>query len=392
MIDPFDELLQYCSTFNLATLDSRDHSHVPYIVLLIQSLELWRLGHEGKLPSTTVEKKDFKELIRGLSRGGIDGADIEHNFEEAMKEASRAYISPTVPVDILETVTKKANGSHATEFEVLVSALDLFMKEPCNKGMPPLGGQLPDMTSTTDFFVALQQVFQMRGASDRVMMKEKIRSVLESKISTGLPPGQAQALGIALNDEVIDRFCKNLFNLRVIHTRSITEERAHPNTAAIEEALSDPYEDPAQTPILWYIALRAVDRFLQKFGRYPGTSLEGDPAEFEVIIDRDAEAVWTEMQNLVVEYKRCRAERGYGAMDVSDEVTAAECADQYQDLSRSHAAEITRVGASELHNIAALIGGVASQEAVKIITHQFVPLNNTFVFNGITGIGGTYEL
>ena len=46
----------------------------------------------------------------------------------------------------------------------------------------------------------------------------------------------------------------------------------------------------------------------------------------------------------------------------------------------------------ELHNISSLMGGVAAQEAVKIITHLYVPLSNTYVFNGIAGCGGNYNL
>jgi NEDD8-activating enzyme E1 regulatory subunit len=53
---------------------------------------------------------------------------------------------------------------------------------------------------------------------------------------------------------------------------------------------------------------------------------------------------------------------------------------------------MTRSCEVELHNIAALMGGVASQEAVKIITHQFLPLNHTYVFNGISGHAGTYAV
>ena len=49
----------------------------------------------------------------------------------------------------------------------------------------------------------------------------------------------------------------------------------------------------------------------------------------------------------------------------------------------------TRYGAGELHATAALIGGIVAQEAVKLITHQYTPLNNTYVWNGIAGIGGT---
>lgn len=70
--------------------------------------------------------------------------------------------------------------------------------------------------------------------------------------------------------------------------------------------------------------------------------------------------------------------------------------------------EMCRFGGSEIHPVAAFIGGVASQEAIKawipflfsrflvtktlffgsllllqLITNQFVPLNGTLVFNGV---------
>ena len=45
----------------------------------------------------------------------------------------------------------------------------------------------------------------------------------------------------------------------------------------------------------------------------------------------------------------------------------------------------------EIHNICALVGGVASQEAIKLTIHQFVPLNNTFIFNGIHGVSAVFS-
>jgi amyloid beta precursor protein binding protein 1 len=44
-----------------------------------------------------------------------------------------------------------------------------------------------------------------------------------------------------------------------------------------------------------------------------------------------------------------------------------------------------RYGGAELHNIAALLGGLASQEAIKVITRQFVPFSNTLIYDGIEG-------
>ena len=63
-------------------------------------------------------------------------------------------------------------------------------------------------------------------------------------------------------------------------------------------------------------------------------------------------------------------------------------------ISADHAIELVRLGGqqSELHNISALIGGIASQEAIKILTHQFIPLDNTYVYNGICGCGAFYTM
>jgi hypothetical protein len=43
---------------------------------------------------------------------------------------------------------------------------------------PPLGGSIPDMTSTTSFFVGLQQVYQRRATADRVVLRTTIDKLL----------------------------------------------------------------------------------------------------------------------------------------------------------------------------------------------------------------------
>jgi amyloid beta precursor protein binding protein 1 len=66
-----------------------------------------------------------------------------------------------------------------------------------------------------------------------------------------------------------------------------------------------------------------------------------------------------------------------------------------QDLLQQHASnicqELTRYANAEIHTVASVVGGVASQEAVKIITGQYIPLDNTYVFNGIVAVGGVYR-
>lgn len=46
-----------------------------------------------------------------------------------------------------------------------------------------------------------------------------------------------------------------------------------------------------------------------------------------------------------------------------------------RDLVQAHGAE--------LHNISSLMGGMVAQEVIKVITQQYVPVDNTCVFDGV---------
>ncbi len=50
------------------------------------------------------------------------------------------------------------------------------------------------------------------------------------------------------------------------------------------------------------------------------------------------------------------------------------------DLEPACYEEIVRWNGCELHNIAALMGGIAAQEAIKIILEQFIPVRCWFIF------------
>ncbi|EYC21958.1 hypothetical protein Y032_0018g3630 [Ancylostoma ceylanicum] len=55
-------------------------------------------------------------------------------------------------------------------------------------------------------------------------------------------------------------------------------------------------------------------------------------------------------------------------------------------------AEICRYGAGELHVIASLIGGIVAQEVIKLATNQYVPLDNTFVYDGHTQQSSVFRM
>lgn len=124
----------------------------------------------------------------------------------------------------------------------------------------------------------------------------------------------------SIPDDELDIFCKNVYNVQVINTRSLAEERSSPASEAVMMALVEPFEDEHQTPILWYLALRAADTFnvsvcvchlggvavncmvrsaviagiTAQMGRYPGTE--------DSQLQNDVDAVWSAIQVLVAEY------------------------------------------------------------------------------------------
>lgn len=46
-------------------------------------------------------------------------------------------------------------------------------------------------------------------------------------------------------------------------------------------------------------------------------------------------------------------------------------------------AEIVRSGGGELHAVAAVVGGIAAQEAIKLLTGQFVPLAGSLLYSAL---------
>lgn len=47
------------------------------------------------------------------------------------------------------------------------------------------------------------------------------------------------------------------------------------------------------------------------------------------------------------------------------------------------AEEVARAAGGELHNVSAAVGGMVAQEMIKAITKQYVPIDNTCIFDGI---------
>eukprot|EP01039_Chlorochromonas_danica_P004628 gene4628-5070_t len=356
---PFPELANYFQSFNLDSLDSLEHSHMPYLAILYQALQRWQQETGSPHPSSFADKEKFKVMIKSMARD----YNQELNFQEAVREAYRAYCDPELSQDMSTLLSEGYPEGGA--FGCLVEALRVFVGQ--NGGRLPIAGTIPDMVATTDAFVRLQQLFRQKAQEDLRLFQQCLVEELRAR---DLPAD-------VLSDDQIEGFCRRASSIAVLRTSSIADEVRQPRPlgALLED---ESYSDPPQTPLVWYICLRAIDTFYEAYARYPGQKEENSN------LQSDVDAVWTILARLAENYQiplHLPVSEEEGVTDQSKSV-----------LSPSHALEIVRFGAIEMHPISAIVGGITAQEAVKILTHQYLPLSNTYIFNGIAACGATYEL
>lgn len=60
---PFPGLVEYMESQDLDTMTKEQHSHTPYLVVVYKFLEKWKLEHDGNIPKTYQEKREFKAMI-----------------------------------------------------------------------------------------------------------------------------------------------------------------------------------------------------------------------------------------------------------------------------------------------------------------------------------------
>ena len=68
---------------------------------------------------------------------------------------------------------------------------------------------------------------------------------------------------------------------------------------------------------------------------------------------------------------------------------------EYSEVKRlveNCVAEFVRAQGGELHNVSAATGGMVAQEVIKVITKQYVPVDNVCLFDGIGSRTGVFKI
>lgn len=333
--NPWPELRSFAETIDLNTGDTVLHKHTPYVVILVKAAEEWANAHDGNLPSTRDEKKAFKDLIKAKMI-----ASDEDNYKEAMENSFKVFAPRGISSEIQKIISDNSTevDSGSLDFWVMVAALKEFVANEGN-GEAPLEGSIPDMTSSTELYVNLQKIYQAKAEADCHAMEQRVKNILKR---IGRDPS-------SIPRATIKSFCKNARKIHVCRYRPVEEEFSLPAHAELQKYITD---DDYSFAVGFYILLRAADRFASNCNTFPG--------QFEGAMDENISRLKTTAVGIL---------NDFGCSGAS--------------LTEDLVVEICRYGAAELHAVAAFIGGIASQEVIKLITRQFVPMMGTFIFNGI---------
>ncbi|XP_071547570.1 NEDD8-activating enzyme E1 regulatory subunit [Panulirus ornatus] len=344
---PFPALQKYMDSLDFDAMDYKEHSHVPYVVILYKYLQQWNQQH-GRPPKNYKERKEFIELVRAGMRVKNNG-EAEENYEEAVKAVNTCLLPTTIP-SLVQSILNQAASitpSPTTKpFWIMARALHEFVTSE-GRGVLPVRGTIPDMTADSEKYIKIQNLYREQAAQDADWVLRRVQEL-------GQQLGVKKILTSLEND--VKTFCKNAHALRVIKSKSIAEEyQGSINLGEIGAHLENP-----ESELVWYVMLRAVDQFHSEFRAYPGYFQD---------------QVETDIVRLKVCVNRLLADWGCGPIVKDDFIH-----------------EMCRYGAAEVHSVAAYIGGCTAQEVIKIITGQYVPVNNTHIYNAITATSGTFML
>lgn len=331
---PWPALKELALNFKLENKDN-SYTHVPYVLILLNCVDIWKLKNSGTLPSTNIEKKQFKEIIKSYMQ-----KYDEESINEVLSVAWRASCITSIPEDV-QCILKNDKclniSSESSEFWILCHAISNYISTEGN-GLLPLSGELPDMKSDSESYIKLQNVYRQKAQEDYEYVRKYVQNILKS-IKQPISK---------ISDEKIRLFCKQSRHIKVLHYRSLEEEYKYPNLKLIKSSFSTPND-----LIIWYIALRSCNEYRKIFEKYPGTNqdtLEKDTNQYIQLTEQFLSKIDCKMTDF--------------------QMTACK--------------ELIKAEGKELHNIASFMGGIAAQEAIKIIIKQYIPINNTFIFDGIS--------
>lgn len=341
---PFQPLSDYLDSFDIDNVDLKDHGHIPWIVIIYKAVKKWQIVNANSWPMSRKEKNEVKSIIQEFIRKDENDIPInEENFEEAIRAVNTALVPTYLPVKIQELLYCNSATNLTKDsppFWIMCAGLRGFV-EGEGKGKLPVKGVLPDMTASTDHYIKLQNLYRTQAAMDAEIVYRKVLQIV----------GQLHSESISEAD--VKLFCRHAHDLHLITGSSIATE--YQLSSFVASYIARHLEEP-DVMMVHYILLRAGEMFQSEHCRAPGDwEPEGD----------------------ISKLKAC----------VTKLLSDVSCSPFPKD---DHIHEMCRYGGAEIHSVSAFLGGCVAHEAIKIVTKQYKPVNNTFIYDAASTNTATF--
>lgn len=356
LVNPWPELSEAGARIsNLDSMDDHQHGHVPYVLLILHYLEKWKKAHDGKVPTNYKEKTEFRKFLQDSAR-----TNNPEGGEENYDEAARAVLKSLNPFTLRSTLREifemdqcKTLKQDSNNFWLIASAISAFYQK---HGVLPLPGSLPDMKALSADYIALQSVYRTKAKRDLEEVTQKVREI-ESNLSRADP----------IPEKEIEIFCKNAAHIKVLRGRGIPQI-VNKDASTLKTIRNNLGVQDSLIPI--FIAFQILDAVVTKIqeGKEPGADA----------VSLDDEGLWNSQTEHIV--------------NLITHDDPASINDEAREGISQAIQELRRTEGGELHNISALAGGLVAQEALKVITRQYTPLDNTCVFDGVRGRSEMYRV
>ncbi|KAJ3479099.1 hypothetical protein NLG97_g8408 [Lecanicillium saksenae] len=321
LLTPWSELSQFAQelTKDINDLDNHLHGHLPLVAILLHYLEIWKQSHDGALPTAYSDKTAFRKLVSEGMRTDNPEGG-EENFEEAVGAVMKHVTAQSLPTSLREVFEYDNTKKAHSAFWIIAGAVSQFYQ---SHGQLPVTGGLPDMKAQSNVYIQLQNIYKSKARQDAA-------EVLS--IARGL------AGDVVIDSGEVEQFCKNARFIKLINSAQSDQkiEDIVANELSQDEIAAIAGPEMQSSLISLFLALSLTPNTLAP----------------------SAEA----MQAAI--YTQAPALQGH---ERTTQVTE----------------EIARAAGGEMHNISAVLGGMVAQEVIKVVTKQYIPVDNTCIFDGI---------
>ncbi|RDA84836.1 hypothetical protein CP532_1268 [Ophiocordyceps camponoti-leonardi (nom. inval.)] len=340
LLSPWPELTAFTGelTVNINDLGDFEHGHIPLVVILLYYLSVWRDEHGTANPVAYSDKVAFRSMItNAMRKNNAEGG--EENFEEAVSSVMKLIKPHCLPLS-LEAIFKRCDDYEDidSQFWTIARAVKQFYSL---HGQLPLPGNLPDMKAQSAVYRRLQKIY-----------KEKAQQDLEDVFGLVRPmPG-----GDRITQADVELFCKNARFIKLVNAEQRTK-------STIDELIGESGLD--RRVLMGFIAEKELGQ--NEIATTAGHDMTASLIPIYLALTAIGQ-VSTNSEEDILSHIRRRAPSLTGVQS---------------DIIVRIAKEASRFAGGELHNTSALTAGMVAQEMIKIITRQYVPMENVCIYSGI---------